>query len=95
MENYAVFLWSFLIGLVYFGLVTFLVRRFHFKYLYGMILPLTIVFFCFVMMVYTGQVSTNAWEGLGYLILTLLGLCILIGYLSGWVFVALVQKAKK
>lgn len=95
MENYGVFLWSFLIGLVYFGLVTLLVRKFHFKYVYGMILPLVILLFFFVMTVYSGQVSTNTWEGLGYLILTLLAICILLGYCSGWVFVVLIKKANK
>lgn len=95
MDNYSVFLIAYLIGLVYFGLVTLLVRKFHIKYVYGMILPLMIVLFFFVLTVYSGQVDTNAWVGLGYLILTILGICILIGYLSGWVFVVLLNKTKK
>lgn len=95
MDNYSVFLWSFFIGLLYFGLITLFVLKFRFKYIYGMILPLLIVLFFFVLTIYSGQVSTNGWEGLAYLILTILAFCILLGYLSGWLFVALVKRAKK
>lgn len=95
MENYAVFIWAFVIGLAYFGFITFFVLKFHFKYLYGMILPLLLVLFFFVMTVYIGQVSTDGWAGLGYVILLILTFCILIGYLSGWVFVALLKRVKK
>jgi len=95
MENFAVFIWAFLIGLVYFGFITIFVLKFRFKYVYGMILPLLIVLFFFVMTIYSGKVSTSGWEGLAYLILTILALCILIGYLSGWFFVALLKRAKK
>jgi len=95
MENYGVFIWAFLIGLAYFGFITLFVMKFHFKYLYGMILPLLLVLFFFVMAIYSGQVSTNAWVGLGYVILLILTFCILIGYLSGWIFVALLNRVKK
>ncbi|TFG83940.1 MAG: hypothetical protein E4G74_00385 [Erysipelotrichales bacterium] len=95
MENYSVFIGAFFIGLVYFGFVTYFVRKFHFKYLYGLILPLVIVLFFFVMTVYIGQVSTSGWEGLGYVILMILALCNLIGYLTGWAFIALFNKASK
>ena len=95
MENYMVFIWSFLIGLAYFGFITIFVLKFRFKYVYGMILPLLLVLFFFVLTIYSGQVSTNGWEGLGYLILTILALCILIGYLLGWLFMALVKRAEK
>jgi NhaP-type Na+/H+ or K+/H+ antiporter len=83
-----------MIGLVYFGFITIFVRKFHFKYVYGLILPLLIFLFFFVTTIYIGQV-TSGWEGLAYLILMILALCILIGYLSGWLFVALVKRLKK
>jgi hypothetical protein len=94
MDNYSIFLWAFLIGLAYFGFISIFVHLFRFKYVYGLILPLLIVLFLFVMTVIS-RVSTNGWEGLAYLILTILAFCILIGYLSGWLFVALVKRAKK
>ena len=81
-------------GLVYFGVVTFFVRKFRFNYVYGLILPLAIVLFFFVLTIINGQTSTNIYEGLGYLILTVLAFCILIGYISGWISVYLIDKSK-
>ncbi len=94
MENYSIFIFTFAIGLVYFGIVTFFVRKFHFKYVYGLILPLAIVLFFFVLSVINGQTSTNIYEGLGYLILMVLGFCILIGYISGWITISLIDRKK-
>jgi hypothetical protein len=94
MNNYSVFLFAFFIGLVYFGIVTLFVRKFHFKYVYGLILPLAIVLFPLVMTIITGK-TTGGWEGLIYLILTILAICVLIGYLFGWIAIVLISKASK
>lgn len=94
MDNYSIFLWAFMIGLIYFGFITIFVLKFRFKYVYGMILPLLIVLFFFILTIIS-RVSTNGWEGLAYIILTVLAFCILIGYLSGWLFVALLKRAEK
>jgi hypothetical protein len=94
MGNNTAFLFSFFIGLIYFGLIVLAVSRFHFKYVYGLVLPLAIVLFFFVMLIISTKTSPSGWEGLAYVILTVLALCILIGYLSGWVFVVLLKKAK-
>ena len=92
MEYLTPYLAALAIGLVYFGIVMFLVKKFNFKYTYGLVLPLALVVFFAVMTFIGGQMDTTGWQALGYLVMTILSGVVLIGYVLGWVGVILTKK---
>lgn len=94
MEQYAVYLVAFAIGLVYFGIVMLLVNKFRFKYSLGLVLPLAAIVFFAIMAFIGGQQDQTGWQQLGYVIMTALAVVATLGYLAGWIGVRAFSKGK-
>ena len=80
-----------LIGLVYYIVVYLLSKKFKFKIIHGLWLPLGLNILFFSLFIYSSYTEPSGWTSLGYLIFFILALSILLMYLATWGIHSLVQ----
>ncbi len=95
MEGLYVYIWPVVIGAAYFAIVTLLKKYTRFTYKLGLILPVGLVLFFLVMLLFVAPQDTTGWAALGYVIMVVMTSVILVTYLLGWLIVSLVNKNKR
>lgn len=84
-----------LLGLVYYVLIVFLSKRFNFKRIHGLWLPVLLNVLGIIGVTYASFVDSTGWATLGYLIMEILALGILLVYVASWGVHVLIEKSSK
>ena len=83
------------LGLVYYVLIVVLAKRFKFKRIHGLWLPIILNLLGIIGVTVASSLDTTGWTTLGYLIMLILALGFLIIYGLSWGIHVLVEKSKK
>ena len=81
-----------LIGLVYYVIVYFLSKKFNFKIIHGLWLPVLLNLLVIGLLIYSSNTDTTGWASLGYFIMLVLTLGILLIYLLSWGIHTLIRR---
>lgn len=84
-----------LLGLVYYVLIVILSKRFNFKRIHGLWLPVLLNVLGIIGVTYASFVDSTGWAALGYLIMEILALGILLVYVASWGVHVLIEKSSK
>ena len=84
-----------LLGLVYYALIVFLARRFNFKRIHGLWLPIVLNVLGIIAVTVASFTDSTGWTTLGYLIMEILALGFLLVYVISWGIHVLIEKFKK
>lgn len=84
-----------LLGLVYYALVVVLSKRFNFKRIHGLWLPVILNILGIIGVTYASFTDSTGWATLGYLIMEILALGFLLVYVISWGIHVLIEKSKK
>lgn len=84
-----------LIGLVYYVIVYFLSKKFNFKIIHGLWIPVFINLIVIGLLVYSSYTDSTGWASLGYFVMLILSLGILLVYLTSWALHSIITYYRK